>query len=650
MQTVHDMFESSAERCPEAPCLGYRPYDASKRVFRKYEWISYATLQRRRANFGAGLVELHAREGILGSQYGVGLWCQNRPEWQITDLACVSQSLFTVSLYDTLGPDSSAYIISHAKLGCVVATPDHVKELLKIKPRLPHLKLIIMLEASTPAHDAHATTSLPEFASLLSDSGIKIFTMAEIEELGSSLGHGYNPPQPSDIVTINYTSGTTGPPKGVILTHYNAVAAAAASFIITVHKENDVLCSYLPLAHIYGRMLEHVALYAGTRIGYFHGDILALVEDLKLLKPTTFPSVPRLFNRFGGIVKSMTIDAPGPTGLTIRQIMRTKLANLRREVNPTNNHMVYDAVLKEKVATALGLENVHTMVSGSAPLDPDLQDLFSVAFSTRILQGFGLTESYAIALAQPEGDFSTGNCGGVSACNEVCLLSVEEMGYTTEDKPYPRGELLLRGNNIFKEYFKLPEETSKALLSDGWFRTGDICTVDQLGRFTVIDRRKNILKLAQGEYISPERIEGVYLSACSYIAQLYVHGDSLQSFLVAVLGVQPDTFAAFASRILGRDIQSTDMAAIQLACEEKKVKDAVLQNFEDVRRASGAPGYERIRNVWLAIEPFTIENNLLTPTLKLKRPIAARHFRDVLDRLYREMLDVEARQPVKGRL
>ncbi|KAK3612888.1 medium-chain fatty acid-CoA ligase faa2, partial [Elasticomyces elasticus] len=324
-------------------------------------------------------------------------------------------------------------------------------------------------------------------------------------------------------------------------------------------------------------------------------------------------------------------------------IMKTKLANLRRDVNPTNKHIAYDLVLKKDVATALGLENVHTMISGSAPLDPDLQELFSVAFSTRILQGFGLTESYAIALAQPEGDFSTGNCGAVSACNEVCLLSVEELGYSIEDKPFPRGELLLRGNNIFKEYFKLPDETSKAFLSDGWFRTGDVCTVDELGRFTVMDRRKNILKLAQGEYISPERIEGVYLSACTYIAQLYVHGDSLQSFLVAIVGVEPDTFAAFVSRILGRDIPSTSVAAIQLACEEEKVKDAVLQDFEEVRRRSGAPGYERIRNVWLAIAPFTVDNNLLTPTLKLKRPIAARQFRDVLDRLYKDALDAEAR-------
>ena len=640
--TAHEMFEASAKRCADAPCLGYRPYEPAKRAFASYEWMSYATVQRRRAHLGAGIIELYAREGIAGSQHGVGLWCQNRPEWQITDLACMSQSLFTVSLYDTLGPTSSEFIISHAKLSCIVASPEHGMELLRLKPRLPCLKLIIILDPLCAVPGSEAIALPQSFVSASRDQGVKILSFNEVEKLGSTLFRQYNPPSPRDIITINYTSGTTGDPKGAVLTHKSAVASVAASLTTTKHMDGDIFYSYLPLAHIYGRLLEQATLYAGNRIGYFHGDMNNLIEDMRLLKPTVFPSVPRLLNRLGATIKAGVANSPA--SMKLPQIIDTKLANLNDKVSPTNKHSAHDETLRTAITAGLGLDNVVTMVSGSAPLDPTLQNLLSVTFSARILQGYGMTESYAIALAQPEADFSTGNCGGVSACTEACLLSVEDMGYTVKDKPQPRGELLLRGNNIFEGYYKLPRETSKAFLGDGWFRTGDICSVDELGRFAVIDRKKNVFKLAQGEYISPERIEGNIISSCDYIAQIYVHGDSLQSFLVAIIGVQPDFFASFASRVLGHDVTAANETSIRSACDVPQIKRAILQDFERIRRRTGGPGYEKIRNLWLTLEPFTVASGTLTPTLKLKRPAAAEAFRSTLDRLYKETVEREPRE------
>ncbi|KAK5239972.1 medium-chain fatty acid-CoA ligase faa2, partial [Cryomyces antarcticus] len=149
------------------------------------------------------------------------------------------------------------------------------------------------------------------------------------------------------------------------------------------------------------------------------------------------------------------------------------------------------------------------MVSGSAPLDPSLHQFMRVVFANHFLQGYGLTETYAVSLAQLEGDFSSGNCGAVAPSTEACLLDVPDMEYMSTDQPHPRGELLLRGPTRFREYFRNPAETEKAILPDGWFRTGDICSIDGMGRVRVIDRVKNVLKLAQGEYISPERIENV---------------------------------------------------------------------------------------------------------------------------------------------
>ena len=287
------------------------------------------------------------------------------------------------------------------------------------------------------------------------------------------------------------------------------------------------------------------------------------------------------------------------------------------------------------------------MVSGSAPLDPNLQQFLQVVFANRVVQGYGLTETYAVSLVQQEGDMQTGTCGGVAPSSEACLLSVPDMEYTISDKPYPRGELLLRGPCVFKEYFKNPEETSKAFTEDGWFKTGDIASIDEMGRIQIIDRRKNVLKLAQGEYVSPERIEGVLLSGLNYLAQGFVHGDSLQTFLVAIFGVQPDIFAPYASKVLGSNIDATDIAAIKSACANEKVKAAILKDIDRVSRKNKMAGYERVRNVRLEVEPFTIDNECLTPTLKLKRPIAAKRRRSTLDELYAEALEQEKNPKAK---
>ena len=589
-------------------------------------------MQKRRANFGVGIVEINKQAGVLNQTYGVGLWCQNRPEWQLTgeictvptifladrslDLACMSQSLYTVSIYDTLGPTATEYIVNHASLPCVATSLPHIPTLLKLKPRLPSLKVIISLDSLDDGEkDGYSKYAL--LTSLASDLGVQIYSIDQVEALGASFGEPlYHPPSPSDIITINYTSGTTGPPKGVVLAHSAAVAAASAAICAISSGPGNVFISYLPLAHIYARMVEHGALWGGVSIGYFHGDILALVDDMKVLRPTGFTSVPRLYNRFGGAIRAATTAQPGVKGALARHIVSTKLASLQDPDSPsaTNRHAIYDRLWGRKVTAALGLERATSLVSGSAPLDPTLHQFLRVVFGNHVLQGYGLTETYAVSLVQIIGDFSAGNCGAPCPANELCLASVPDMDYLVTDKPQPRGELLIRGNSLFTGYYKNEEETKKVLLPDGWFRTGDICTVDSRGRFQIIDRVKNVLKLAQGEYISPERIENVYLSHLSFLSQAYVHGDSVQTFLVAIFGIMPELFAPFASKVLGKSILSTDLQALGVACKDERVRKAVLKELEKVGRKNSFAGYERVRNCYLHLEPFSIENELLTPT------------------------------------
>ncbi|KAI9933359.1 hypothetical protein ASPWEDRAFT_30200 [Aspergillus wentii DTO 134E9] len=643
--TAHDIFESSVKRHPKNHCLGWRPYNPTTKTWGLYEWMDYQTVQKRRTEFGAGLVELHNKHGCgRPGPYGVGLWCQNRPEWQITDLACMSQSLYSVSIYDVLASDATEYIINHAELSCVVTSLPHIPTLLKLKPALPNLKIIVSmdpLDGGEPAGQSKRTL----LESVAAGLDVAIYSMDQVEELGASSNRPCNPPSPSSVITINYTSGTTGPPKGVVLTHENAVAATCGGLINVQYTSGDTMLSYLPLAHIFARMTEHTAFWAGARIGYFHGNILELVDDLKLLKPTGFMSVPRLYSRFGNAIRAATVEQPGFKGALSKHIIATKTANLKDK--STVKHAVYDRIWAKKVAAALGLERAKSLVSGSAPLDPSLHNFLRVVLGVDVYQGYGLTETYAMATVQSSKDLTAGNCGRLAPCTEACLESIPDMEYSVNDSPFPRGELLLRGTNVFQEYFKNPEETSKAMTEDGWFRTGDVCTVDNMGRFIIIDRRKNVLKLAQGEYISPERLEGVYLSELGYFAQGYIHGDSVQTFLVAIFGVQPDMFAPFASKVLGQTISPTDIDAIKAAASDDKIRKAVLKDLERVARKHKLAGYEKVKNCSIMVEPFTVENNLLTPTLKLKRPPTTKKYRQLLDDLYAQAIEEESAPKAK---
>ncbi|KAK3343787.1 hypothetical protein B0T25DRAFT_307534 [Lasiosphaeria hispida] len=645
-QTIHDLFEASVARVPNTRCLGWRPWNPATKTWEpKYVWMTYGEVAERRKNFGAGIVEVHKQVGITEDKYGVGLWAQNRPEWQITELALLSQSLWPVSLYETLGPETSEYIINHGALPSIVCSVNHIPTLLKLAPRVPSLKVIISLDP-LDAGEPTGQSKLSLLNASAAELGIRILSIQDVEAIGAKSGRAMRPPQRDDILTINYTSGTTGDPKGVLLTHANGVAGISAARANETVKPGDVHLSYLPLAHIYGRMADQTALAEGASIGYFHGDIAALVEDMKLLRPTALMSVPRLFNRINSAIQAATIEADGIKGRLSRHVIETKKANM--QLGPGkgyNTHFLFDKIWTPKVLKGVGLDRARSMVSGSAQLDPDVHVFLRAAFGNNFVQGFGMTESYAVGTVQYPNDFSTGNIGPPCPSVELCIESVPDYEYTVEDRPHPRGELLMRGPIIFQEYYKNPTETAKTIESDGWFHTGDIVEVDNMGRFKIIDRKKNVLKLAQGEYISPERIENVYLGSSNLLAMAFVHGDPKESSLVAVFGIDPIHFAPYASRILKKTIEADDRAGLKMAANDPRVKGAFLKLLDQIGKSHKFNNFENVKNCFLDIEPFTIENELLTPTLKLKRPQTARAFRNEIDRMYEELAANSSSRP-----
>ncbi|KAF2672698.1 acetyl-CoA synthetase-like protein [Microthyrium microscopicum] len=652
LPTSHHSFEDAANKVPTNNCLGWRPWNPVTKTFEKYSWMNYATVQKRRKDFGAGLMYLMEQHGLpVKDRKGVGLWCQNRPEWQITDLAAMSQGLYTVSLYDTLGPDTTEFIINNAQIHCVVAGINHLPTLIALKPKCPDLQLIICVDDIPANLNELPGTSKAELLKKFADvSDVALYYMSEVEAEGQSHPRSYSPPGPDDPITINYTSGTTGNPKGVVLSHRNAMAATASSATLMQQVEEDVICSFLPLAHIFQRLTEHVALSAGAGIGYFHGVIPEIVEDLKVLRPTAFMAVPRLFNRFGTRINEATYGSSLPWRRAItRKVVDVKTAaiNVKDARKATNVHAFWDRLWSGRVAAQVGLQRCHTVISGSAPLDPKLHQFLRICLSNNFAQGYGLTETYAATFCQLQGDMTAGSCGGPTPSIEACIRDVPDMGYLATDKPYPRGEILVRGATLFQEYWRDPEQTKATMTEDGWFCTGDIGSVDEMGRFSIIDRRKQLLKLAQGEYISPERIENIILSNLGYLQNGYIHGDSDKAHLVGLFGIEPEGFAPWASKILGTKFDMFDVEAMKQACMHPKVRKEALKDINQICKKHKLQRYEYCRALRLIVDPFTEDNNLMTPTMKLKRPQVVKFYRPHLDDLYAE---VEAESKPRARL
>lgn len=324
-------------------------------------------------------------------------------------------------------------------------------------------------------------------------------------------------PTPETVYMFSYTSGTTGDPKGVKLTHKMMVQCAIALNIrLSVGMEplgsNDTYISYLPASHSFEQACSALSIVFRMRTGFFAGDVQKLTEDMQLLQPTFFPSVPRLFNRIYGKIQDNIKAATGAKGWLVQQAIASKSYYHKNAQGFT--HTVWDGLVFNKIKNMLG-GSVRLMITGSAPINPDVLDFLKIAFCCEIMEGYGMTETSAGSFSTLYGDPNSGVVGGPFANVKVRLRDIPEMGHLHTLDP-PRGEICMWGTSIMTGYFKNPEKTAEALTSDGWLYSGDVGIVYPNGSVKIIDRAKNIFKLSQGEYIAPEKLENVYVQS-SYI-------------------------------------------------------------------------------------------------------------------------------------
>ncbi|CAF4520865.1 unnamed protein product, partial [Rotaria sp. Silwood2] len=444
-----------------------------------------------------------------------------------------------------------------------------------------------------------------------------------IQEIGQLKPVAHHPPKSNYLLQIYYTSGTTGLPKGAMLTHKNIVSMVqtATELLRPILNESETLISYLSLVHAYEQVVELYCLCNGFKIGYYLGDISLLSDDMAHLKPTLMPSVPRLLNRMYDTIQA-----------TIRQLQSsqqhlstTVLSAKESDANtdPVAHQKALNALLIQQVQKSIG-GRVKLIWTGAAPLSPTVLQFLRHASGAHVIEGYGQTECCGLSTCQLLGDPSVGHVGVPAHCNMIKLVDVSDMQYFSKDNV---GEICIKGPNVFKGYYRDEEKTREVIDREGWLHTGDIGKWTETGQLQIIDRKKRMFKLSQGEYIAPERIEIIYVQS-KYVAQAFVYGNSYKSRTIVIIVPDSDVLLKYAS-------EHNISGNMKELCKKQEIKDLIFNDIKELEKSNQLKGFEMAKDIYLHSEQFSIENNLLTPTMKSKRPELTKYFEKQIDEMYK---------------
>lgn len=641
IKTYYDAVHAAADRFPTRDFLGNRVYDpVAKKWSEHFQYISYQKAMSVALQLGAGISYSVKKktERPVTEKYIVAFYMPNCPEWILADIATQTQSLPNVCLYDTLGPGTSEYILNLCECPVVISSLGNARLLLTLKSRLPKLGVIVVSESLNGPYERPGDNLFSTLKTWAKSVNVDIYGWDEVLEMGVLNNTTARPPSGDDIYAISFTSGTTGVPKGAILRQKEMAASIFSTrSMLPVDdlqtSQKHSFC-YLPLAHVFERGISCAYISLGYRISFPHGSVKTLFEDLAIAQPTHFNMVPRVLNRLAGMIRANTVDSDGIAGLLGGKAFDGKYNRLKS--TGSANHPLWDPLWSNKIRESMGFSNLCYIFTGAAPIAPETVDFLKCALGCEVLQGYGATETMGAFGISVPGEKIPGDIGGPSVAWEFKLRDVSGLNYLSSDRPHPRGELLVRGTHMFKGYYKNHEKTNEAFDDKGWFLTGDVVSVDELGRVRIIDRVKNFFKLAQGEYIGAEKIENAYMANATLINQIFVHGSSHESFLVAICAVNPTSFARWASELLGRHIPESNTATIDVVCQDTNVRKAFLAELNKSIQPGVLQGFERVKNTIMGVEPMTAENGCLTPTLKIIRSGAVKVYKHAFDNMYKE--------------
>ncbi|KDP28288.1 hypothetical protein JCGZ_14059 [Jatropha curcas] len=615
ISTAWDLFSISAKKNPGNKMLGWRKLVNGK--VGPYVWKTYREAYEEVLKIGSALRASGAEPGCR-----VGIYGSNCPQWIVAMEACNAHSLVCVPLYDTLGPGAVNFILDHAEIDYVFIQDKKVKELLNPDCRsASQLKTIVCFTSFTEEEKEKA-----------SQMQIKPYSWDEFLYLGKENPSEISPPQPFNICTIMYTSGTSGEPKGVVLTHETLAYFVRGIDLFLEQFDDkmtadDVYLSFLPLAHVLDRAIEEYFFRKGASVGYYHGDLNALRDDLMELKPTFLAGVPRVFEKIHEGIKQ-ALEELNPVRRRIFQALYNyKLGWMNLGYKQKYASPLADFLAFRKVKAKLG-GRLRLVVSGAASLSTEIEEFLRVTCCAFVVQGYGLTETCGpVTLGFPDEMCMMGAVGSVAVYDELRLEEVPEMGYDPLSNP-PRGEICVRGKTIFSEYYKNPELTKESM-KDGWFHTGDIGEIYPNGIVKIIDRKKNLVKLSQGEYVALEYLENIY-GVTPIIDDMWVYGHSFKSMLIAVVVLHEDNTKKWAHL-------NGHMGSFPELCSLDQLKDYVISELKSTAERNKLRGFEYIKGVILESRPFDMERDLVTATLKKKRNKLLNYYQVEIDELYRKL-------------
>jgi long-chain acyl-CoA synthetase len=591
--TLAGLFRRRCEKTPSG--IAYRQHDTAAGAWKSYTWSEMGALA---ARWQAAL----AREGLAPGER-VAVLLRNSVEWVCFDQAAQALGLVVVPLYTTDNPESIAYILGDCSARLLLAGEiAQWRALAPLHARFPQLARVLC--AGRSRGDALAPVEAGTVLSFLAD-------WLNMKDGEPSAGAA----DPHALATIVYTSGTTGRPKGVMLSHRNILSNAQAVLQLVPGYREDIYLSFLPLSHAFERTVGYyLPIMTGSTV-VFARSVQELPEDLLAIQPTMLVSVPRIYERMYARLQH-GLEEEGALARTLFQWAerigwrRFEAAQHRGEEPGLMAKMMWwvlRLLVAAKILSRLG-GRLRVAISGGAPLAPKLSHCF-IGLGLPLLQGYGLTEASPIV---------TGNTleNNVPESVGVALPGVEiKLG--------DRDELLVRGPNVMLGYWNDPKKTREAIDVQGWLHTGDVARIDADGRVFIVGRLKEILVLSTGEKVPPGDLE-LAITEDPLFDQAMVVGEG-KPYLSALIVLSPEGWRGLA-RSLGVD------SAASSALEAATVEQAVSERVGALLR--GFPAQARVREVWLTLEPWTIENGLITPTLKLKRPELERRFADVVRRLY----------------
>jgi long-chain acyl-CoA synthetase len=633
VNSVWKILERSGRVHADINCVGARQYNKDTQSWGEYNWSTYSVFKQLAERFGIGLLgkfpELRA-----GSH--VGIYGPSTLELLVSQYGCHSQALCTTPMYDTWSGEILEHVIVHADLTVLIVS------LTSIRPVIDALRKV------AGSHKVTGLVVLPrvEYDDIAVDiPGLSVVKYQAVQDHGANNPNSIavNPPVPDSVAVIMYTSGSSGLPKGVMLSHAGFVGVAAGMNQASGPgmQPGVVVACFLPLGHIYPTSIILACFLGGASTGLYHGDPAALLDDFQAMKPNVLPGVPRVYQT----IHTKVVERFQAQNCVAQRVISnavTKQTDLYRQGKPR------DAGLDKKIFSKIQ-ENIGGQLkyatAGASPMLPSLQEWVKVCFNVQFSEGYGLTEAFGVALAQESHWGSTGNVGAPLNCTEVRLQDVPDFGYSSKDTP-PRGELCLRGVNIMLGYFKDPEKTAEEIDKDGWLHTGDIAKRNEDGTFSIIDRISNVFKLGasvpgvQGAVlIAPEVIEN-QLATLGLVNQAWVFGSFNYPHLLAI--IVPDANKLFSKA--GGTIKSKgdpgwkeEVARLSGTPEAQEWIKKEIQSLVDQKKIKA---WEKPMQFYLegAIDDlglgFTVQNGLLTPTFKLRRGICKKHYEETLKQMY----------------